>query len=377
MSSARSIAVMLSLLCASSASAHAQVVRLDRPDATLDEPFSFVRGVRELSNGRLLVADWIENRVVVADFAAQRVRQVMREGPGPQEVRLPTAIHRLRGDTSLLVDEGNNRLHVLGPDGRSVRSFVTDVPGRGGVRGIDATGGFLHAIPAWSEGPNALPDDSVRIVRWVPGTDGDGRVVAVVQGTRYRKDRSPAMQPRMPLVGFASQDAWVVAPSGALVIVRATPYRVEVHAPGRPPVVGPSNTVSTRPVSLDDKKRYMREFASSSPVSGRGPDGGMGRGPEVPEAEIVRMVGTAEWAERLPPFDASSVLAAADGRVWVGAPVIPGAPVRFDVFDSAGRRTLQVELRPGRRVAHVGTRGVYIVASDEDGVQTLERYRLP
>lgn len=376
MSGSRAL-VLVPMLFAAAASAGAQVVRLDRPDATLAEPFSFVRGVRELSSGRLLVADWIENRVVVADFATQGVRQVMREGPGPQEVRLPTAIHRLRGDSSLLVDEGNNRLHVLGPDGRSVRSFVTDVPGRGGVRGIDAGGAFLHAIPAWSEGPNALPDDSVRIIRWAPGAEGDGRVVAVVQGTRYRKDRSPAMQPRMPLVGFASQDAWVVAPSGALVIVRATPYRVEVHASGRAPVLGPAYPVSARSVTSEDKKRYMREFAASSPVSGRGPDGGMGRAPEVPEAEIVRMVGTAEWAERFPPFDASSVLAAADGRVWVGAPVLPGAPVRYDVFDGAGRRVRQVELRAGRRVAHVGARGVYVVATDDDGIQTLERYRLP
>ncbi len=376
MSSLRTFALWL-MLSAMLTPAYAQVIRLDRPDALLDEPFSFVRGVRELSDGRLLVADWIENRVVIADFATQDVRQVMREGPGPQEVRLPTAIHRLRGDSSLLVDEGNNRLHVLGPDGRSVRSLVTDVPGRGGVRGMDAAGAYLHAIPSWAEGPNALPDDSVRLVRWVPGAAGDGRVLAVVQGTRYRKDRSPAMQPRMPLVGFASQDAWVVTPSGALVIVRATPYRVEVHPPGRAPVLGPPIPVTTRAVTLEDRKRFMREFAAGSPVSGRGPDGSMGRGPEVPEAEIVRMVGTAEWAERFPPFDASSVLAAADGRVWVGAPVIPGVPVRYDVFDGGGRRVLQVELRAGRRVTHVGTRGVYVVASDDDGIQTLERYRLP
>jgi hypothetical protein len=377
MSSSGVIVISLVLLGSAAVPARAQRVRLDRPDAVLAEPFSFVRGVRELSNGRIIISDWIENRVVVADYGAPGVRQVMREGPGPQEVRLPTAIHRLRGDSSLLVDEGNNRLHVLGPDGHSVRSYVTDVPGRGGVRGIDSNGAFLYAIPSWAEGPSALPDDSVRIVRWVPGTDGDRRVLAVVQGTRYRKDRSPSMQPRMPMVGFAAQDAWVVLPSGAIVIVRATPYRVEVHAPGRAPVIGPVNLASTRVVSQEDKKRFMREFAAGSPVSGRGPDGGMGRAPEVAEPEIVRLVGTAEWAERFPPFDASSVLAAADGRIWVGAPVIPGEPVRYDLFDGAGRRALQVELRPGRRVAHVGAQGVHVVAVDEDGIQTLERYRLP
>lgn len=358
--------------------ARAQVVRLDQPAATLSGPFSFVRGVRELSNGRLLIVDWIENRLVIADLATNSVRQVMREGPGPQELRLPSGLVRLRGDTTLLYDDGNNRSHILGPDGRSLRAIIADVPGRGGIRGVDATGAFIHGIPSWSEGPNALPDDSVRIVRWDPVASGTPRVVAVVQGTRYRKDRSPAPQPRMPMVGFASQDSWVVAPSGALVIVRATPYRVEVHTPGCAPVIGPAYAASSRTVTLEDKKRFIREFAAGSPVSGRGPNGGMGRGPQVDEAEVTRMVSTAEWAERFPPFVASAVLVGTDGRIWVGAPPIPGSAPKYDVFDQNGRRVLQIELRPGRRIAHVGTRGVvYAVAEDEDGVQTVERYSLP
>ncbi len=357
--------------------ASAQVVKLDQPTATLPEPFSSVRGVRELSDGRVLIADWIEDRVVLADLASGATRDVLRQGRGPGEVRLPSALHRLRGDSTLLVDEGNNRIAVLAPDGRVVRSHLTDVPGRGGVRGIDANGAFLHAIPSWSEGPNALPDDSVRLVRWDPASDAAPRQFAVIQGTRYRKDHSPALQPRMPTVGFAAQDAWVVTPRGAVAIVRATPYRVEYLMPGRPTVRGPAIAVAPRPVSMDDKLRFMREFAASSPVSGRGPDGGLGRGNAVPEAEIRRMVGTAEWAEQFPPFDASRVIAAADERVWVGAPALPGQPVRYDLFDQTGARVMQVELRPGRRVAHVGARGVYVVAEDTDGVQTIERYRLP
>lgn len=357
--------------------ASGQVVLLDRPDAVIDHPFSLVRGARELASGRLLVADWIENRVAVVDFGAGSVRDVVREGRGPREVRLPTGLVRLRGDSTLLLDEGNNRLIVLAPDGHAVRTIIAEVPGRGGVRGIDPGGAFYHAVPSWSEGPNALPDDSVRIVRWDPASSAEPRTVAVVQGTRYRKDRSPAMQPRLPMVGFASQDAWVVAPTGAIVIVRATPYRVEVYAPGRQPALGPTYPVSPRVVTADDKRRFIAEFAFGSPVSGRGADGGMGRGEAPDAAEIQRMVGTAEWAERHAPFDASRVLAAADGRIWVGAVVRPGERTRYDVFDSDGRRALQVELRPGRRIAHVGTRGVYVVAEDADGVQTIERYRRP
>ena len=355
----------------------AQVTKLTQPDATLSEPFSFVRGVRELSNGRLIVVDWIENRVVIADLATNKVNRLMREGPGPQEVRLPSGLVRLRGDTTLLYDDGNNRSHILAPNGHSVRVILADVPGRGGIRGVDATGAFLHGIPSWAEGAKALPDDSVRIIRWDTRAQGEASVVAVVQGTRYRKDRSPALQPRLPMVGFASQDSWVVAPNGSLVIVRATPYHVEIRASGRAPVIGPSYTTTTRTVTMDDKKRFIREFSEGSAVSGRGPNGGMGRGPQLEEAEITRMAGTAEWAERFPPFDASAVVAGADGRVWVGAPLQPGTSPKYDVFDQTGKRVMQVELRVGRRIVHVGARGVYAVVENDDGVQTIERYRLP
>ncbi len=365
-------------LCASwPIHASAQLVKLDQPTATLAEEFSFVRGARELSSGHLIVADWAENRVVIADFATNSLRRLMREGPGPQEVRLPSGLVRLRGDTTLLYDEGNNRSHVLAPDGRSLRTILADVPGRGGIRGLDATGAFLYAIPSWSEGPKAMPDDSVRIVRWNPRQSGDPQVVAVVQGTRYRKDRSPAMQQRLPIVGFASQDSWLIAPDGALAVVRATPYHVEFLRPGQSPIVGPSYPVSTRSVTTNDKLRFIRDFADGSAVSGRGPGGGMGRGPKISEAEVTRMAGTAEWAERFPPFEASAVVAGADGRIWVGAVALPGVARRYDVFDQSGTRVMQVELRAGRRIIHVGARGVYAVAEDADGVQTIERYRVP
>ncbi len=357
--------------------ASAQLVKLDQPTATLAEQFSFVRGARELSSGQVILVDWSENRVVIADFATNSVRRLMREGPGPQEVRLPSGLVRLRGDTTLLYDDGNNRSHLLAPDGRSLRTIVADVPGRGGIRGLDATGAFVYAIPSWSEGPKALPDDSVRIVRWNPQQSGEPQVVTVVQGTRYRKDRSPAMQPRLPMVGFASQDSWLIAPNGAVAVVRATPYHVEFLSPGQARVVGPSYAASTRAVTATDKLRFVREFADGSAVSGRGPGGGMGHAPKISDAEVRRMAGTAEWAERFPPFDASAVLSGADGRIWVGAVVLPDVAPRYDVLDRSGTRVMQVELRPGRRLIHVGARGVYAVAEDDDGIQTIERYRVP
>lgn len=371
-----SLSSLLALALAFPLVATAQSVRLDRPAASHPEVFSFVRGVRELRDGRLLVADWIEQRVVVLDFAGGSADDVVTEGGGPDEVRLPSGLVPFRGDSTLLVDQGNTRLLVLAPDGRVARTIAAEAPGRMGTRGVTADGAFLHAIPSWAEGPSALPDDSVRIVRWDPRTDRS-TPVAVVQGTRWRKDRSPAMTPRLPMVGFASQDAWMVSPAGEVVIVRASPYRVEVIGVGGRRRIGPALPVTPRPVTAADKLRFVRDFAAGSPVSGRGPGGGMGRAPMPSARELAQQVETAEWATHHPPFDASGVFAAPGGRTWVARPAFPGEPVRYDVFDADGRRVQQVELGARRRVVHVGARGVYVVAETEDGEQTIERFAIP
>jgi hypothetical protein len=135
--------------------------------------------------------------------------------------------------------------------------------------------------------------------------------------------------------------------------------------------------VTRRPVTIEDKRRYIREFSAGSAQSGRGPDGGMGRAPLADAAEVARQLETTEWATEHPPFDPGAVLVDRRDRVWVGRPAEPGKPRRYDLFDLSGRRVLEVEVGVGRRVAHVGAQGVYVVAEDSDGVQTIERYRVP
>jgi hypothetical protein len=64
----------------SSANAQTPVVRLGPPSATLTEDFSEIVAVRELSDGRLLIGDRREERIVVADFRAGSVTPTSRQG---------------------------------------------------------------------------------------------------------------------------------------------------------------------------------------------------------------------------------------------------------------------------------------------------------
>lgn len=353
----------------------AQSVTLSRPAATFAEPFSFIRGVRELGDGRVLVADYIEHRVVLVDLTTGAARDVLTEGAGPRSVRLPMGIVAI-GDSSLVVDYGNSRSVMLAPDGTPVRATVAEQPGRLFVRGVTRQGEWLYAVPAWAEGPAALPDDSVRVVRWRPGSDRTATVF-VLQGTRFRKDRSPSMQPRIPTVGFAGQDAWLVTGDGTVRVVRHSPFRVERLNPDGQWTRGPEYPVTARPVTTADKRRFVYEFAEASPTSGRGPNGGMGREPMPDDAEIARLMQTTEWSATHPPFDASGVLAAPDHQVWVLRETDSTRPGRYDVFDGSGRRVREVMLPAGRRVVLVTARGVYTVRETADGEQFLERFALP
>jgi len=139
-----------------SAQGPAPVVRLTTPNATLTEEFSAIRGVRELSDGRVLVSDYTDERVVVADLSRGTVTVRVSRGGGPGEARLPTRLVPIPGDSTLLADLGNNRLLVLDGQGRSTRTIAADHPGMMGIRGMDAAGVMYFAIPAWADPQGAI-----------------------------------------------------------------------------------------------------------------------------------------------------------------------------------------------------------------------------
>jgi hypothetical protein len=355
--------------------ASAQVVRLGPPAATLAEEFSAIRGVRELPDGRLLVSDYVDERVVLVDFDRGSVIPRVRQGSGPGEARLPSRLVAF-GDSTLLVDLGNNRLLVLDREGRPVRTIASAHPGVLGVRGTGAGGTLYYAVPSWADQQGELPDDSVRIVRWNPRSDRED-TVAVIQGDRMRSDRrEPALTPRIPIVGYAAQDAWVVN-DGVMRIVRAGGYRVETRAPGAAASFGPAYAYPTRAVTAAERLDFVRRFLTTSPIGGKGPNGGLGHAPAPTEAEIAGILPGTQFAARHPMFNAGDLVAAPDGMLWVGRPTVEGAPVRYDVFDEAGRRTTSVEVAPGRRVLAVGRTAIYAVAESDLGLQRLERYSLP
>lgn len=66
-----------------------QLFVLATPDASSPEPFSSVVGQRGLSNGRIVVTDWIEQSVAIVDLDTGSFIGVGRVGEGPESTKHP------------------------------------------------------------------------------------------------------------------------------------------------------------------------------------------------------------------------------------------------------------------------------------------------
>jgi hypothetical protein len=352
--------------------------QLEKPDATFPEPFSLIRGLRELSDGRVLVTDWIEERLVALDFGSGEARDIGRVGGGPREFRLPAGLVALPGDSTLLVDVGNGRFAVVGPDlaiHRTMSARPEEVRFGLTPRYADADGRLYFTTSSFARGLAAGPSDSVDVARWDP-EQHTVEAVATVKGITRRKDRSPSMKPRFPNVPFAEQDAWAVTPEGDVFVVRSGDYHIERFTPDGK-VVGPPIDYPVLPVTHEDKFAYVLWNTLSSPIGGRG-EGMMHQPAEWSEPRYIEeMIANNEFAEVKPPFAPGGAWTTPEGELWVQRSMPFGEPTTYDVFDDRATRVKQVALPEGRRLLGFGQGVLYAVVEDADGLQTIELYGRP
>ncbi len=353
---------------------------LQQPITVFPEQFSQIRAVVELRGSAVLVADYLEQRVVRMDRTGS-LAKVGGEGGGPQEYRLPSGLFPWPGDSVLLYDRGNERFAVISPEAIIVRTFPRhpdEAPYGIHPSGTDRLGRIYFAIPPWAQAARpAAPPDSVWTARWRQ-SDGLLEPLVVIKGlTRPTK---PRRGPGFPYVAFAPRDGWAVAGDGAVAVVRSQPYRVDWLLPDGRTVSGPQVGYQEIPVARGDRVAHVRRFLSRNPTSGRGPGGGLGLVPadQLSDAKVNEMVGTNEFAAAMPPFDASSVVMSADGyQLWVRRSLPADSAPRYQIFDRTGAVVNEVTLPPSSELVALGASGVYLAVTDQDGLQQLELHNYP
>jgi hypothetical protein len=335
---------------------------------------SFLRvlDVHEFLDGRVLVLDYNDFSLHLVDFERGTVRPVGRNGAGPGEYRLPERLFSVRGDSVLIWDAANGRMLVILPDGSAGGS-----PYRGSrppFRSSDLMG-YFYGIPGQAVDVEA---------------SGSGRLISLplirFHGWRGKKDTVALIPFRLPpgsqnlvsaevMQPFHPRHAWAVSSDGVLAVVSPDPYRVAFRLASGRRTLGQGVTYDRIPLSAEHRQEHLDALRLPRPTLLLSEGTGIVdvRLAVLRQPEIAFL-----WPRYLPPFVGQSARFSSDGKLWVKRATAVGAIPYFDVFDQSGLLAYQVVLQ-SRRVRLVGFgKGVlYLIRSDDEDMEWLERYRLP
>ena len=374
---------------------------LGKPDFEYDEPLSCISGLRELSDGRIVVADQREKLLQIVNLRTGATIKVGREGQGPGEWAVPAALFAGAGDTTLLWDQGNNRVLPIHPDGTTGKAFTPNLTSGGLTvvtvpRGVDRMGrmylqGSNLMVPPGGGPP--VSADSFAILRYDPKTTkvdtmGFLRTPKVDVQTSSSGGRSMMMM--MAPNPLVPQATWTVTPDGRIAIFQPEPYHVEWLSPTKARTVGPTIRYQRLPVTQADKDArptpnncVMTITMGGPPGGGGGTIRGGGGGAAAGGGGERRMAAPrTDWPEYKPPFLGGgrftvSAVSAPNGDVWVlrTRPAGDDVPV-YDIFDARGHVTGRMALPRGTRFVAFGNGTIYLSRMDDDDLLYIQRYRL-
>ena len=358
---------------------------LGSPTAVFPEDFGTIQTVRELPDGRVLVADPLGKALYVVDMDGGTRTVTGSEGQGPEEYLQPDAVWPLPGDSTLLVDLGNGRLVALGPDlsfGPTAPLAMGD-PRSGMVlmlpQGIDGGGRVYVRSMGGMGGPLA---DSAAILRIDRATSTIDTVAMFKLQERTRSTAGGANNQTVQIsqVPLSPEDAWGIAPDGSVALARSGDYHVEWISPDGSVTRGVAMPFDAVRIGTAEKEEYVAAQGRSG--------GGIQIGVSVNNGAIQtsfsrgagggrREIDQYEWPDRKPPFYSGRLNIDGENRVWVQRHVDAGDPSTYDVFDRQGQRVTTITLERGKRVIGFGRTSVYVVAYDDFDLNYLERYDLP
>jgi hypothetical protein len=331
-----------------------------------------------------MIADPLGQALVIADMKAGTADTVGAVGRGPEEYNQPDRLFPLPGGSVLLVDLGNARLTVLGPDGSfgETMPITQGEPGTGSLqlllpRGTDSEG-RLYFRPMGGR-MRQLPD-SASIARYDRASGAIDTVAQVKLPEMKRTTQGGANNQAVMItpIPLSPEDAWAVAWDGRVAVARSLDYHLEWIQPDGSVVRGAP--VEYEPVRIKnaDKEEWAENLSGGINVNIMASSGGerrisMSRGgggaDQGPDLDSL------PWPDHKPAFVSNGVWVTPEGDVWVQRYVSAGEPVWFDVFGADAALKGKVTLPAGRNVVGIGESAVYVVRTDELGLQWLEMYR--
>lgn len=356
----RSIGAVMLAAGAAAAQPAPRATVLTAPTAAPALEFNRIAAIRELSDGRVLVLDEGDNRLVVLDMRSGAVREIGRQGGGAGEHGPIALMFPLGADSTLIPDARNGRWLLLHRDS-VVAMIAGDSPAVRtmgfGLIGADSRGAIATTRPRMVGGAPRI--DSLMILRgWRQRATVDTVGLVYVRPPTLPSGRiDPTKQIALVFSPLSSNEQALLFQDGWMAVARLAPYRVEWIAADGTRLRGP--VLPFESVRVTDQER-AEVMARESRESGRPPR----------DASTVNA-----WPDVVPAFLNRSLLAAGDGALWILRTPTRGARSNsYDVVDRKGALSRRVSMPETQRVVGFGNGTVYTVEIDEDGVQRLRRH---
>jgi hypothetical protein len=313
--------------------------------------FNRISGIRELRDGRVLVADVGQSKVWVLSRDLRTGTQVGRTGKGPGAYQSADGLFAF-GDTTLIYSfDGANAVQIL-PDltiGRADSiAPLSPVPPAfpPEARAIDATGAIYYAGLRPNRAAAGTRDSVPLLRRTITGTRADtvAWLRIPVSGMRRAKNADSLIRSRPD--PFEWRDAFTVDASGRVAIIRGDDYRVEYLEAGR--VTRGAGEPGARIAVTEADIQRLRDasFTVTTP-----------QGPRTITSEPDHAITPVK------PFfpDETRPLVDPNGRLWVERSAAAADTMsHYDVFDRAGKTAFNVTLKDKARVVGFGAGSVYL-----------------
>jgi hypothetical protein len=404
-------------------------------EAASTERLGFVSGVRELSDGSVIVNDAGKRRLVAFDrtLGAVRVLADTIAGSKVQYGARSTGIIPYAGDSTLLVDVAGRAFLVIDGKGSVARVMsaprpndVTSMASAGlGNPGFDRQGRIVYRttlMPAFKAPvvgkpytPPSMPD-SAPLLR----ADFDKRnadTVAWLRTQVIKVSANPLPNGGVVLTPLFSPistiDDWTVLPDGSIAILRGADYHIDWIDGSGVRSSSPKMPFDWKRLSDEDKtaiidstrkllERQLQRPGSANANAAAGPGGHGGVAipvghsmtimpiggddgapqPKItapPAPQVAQLVEPSELPDYYPSVLASGEMRADfDGHVWIlpSTTAQTGKGLLYDLVNRRGEVVERVRLPEGRALEGFGPNGaVYLTSHGADGTH-LERARI-
>jgi hypothetical protein len=417
----RGICFLLIATRAAAAQQAIPIVGTTAPSAKSTSKLGGILGVRELSDGRVLVNDAGRRQIVIFDAAltSSTVAQDSTPGTSNSYGSRAAEIVRYLGDSTLFTENASREVAILDRNGRVVRALSLPPYQENGFV-ADGLAPFPMPFPS----PRAMDDrgrllglsgtnvrrgklaDSTIVVRADLASRQSDAVGAIyhAQGVYNRQDPpqdgkrvvTSVMQP------VETTDAWAVLSDGTIAFVRGRDYHVDWILPDgtkgataklpfdwkRLSDAEKQHLVDSARVVADSLMRIRNARAnttvsdpSPNDPSGRGRGGGGGAAPgQQGSIQRVEFVPLSQIPDYYPPINENAASADLDGNLWIlpttSAQSQHGELV-YDVVNPKQGLFRRVRMPVGRSVAGFGKDGVvYLQSGSRAEGFYLERVKL-